>query len=145
MKAEIECIRDFIILHCHVTRRADSAYWNACREMEIPETLAHKLRLFESSGRIFRDNNELFSEPSRTAVMVGQGIVPNTYHPFVDNLSDAELQDLLVGVRVGIARLVARQRCIAPTWICIAQPPAVTRHRPQALRRRGQERSRPAA
>lgn len=109
VKAEIEHIRDFIILHYHVTRRSDSPYWNACREMEIPGTLAHKLRLFASSGRIFRDDNELFSEPSWTAVMVGQGILPATYHPFADTMSEPELKELMTGLRAGIAQLVARQ------------------------------------
>jgi tryptophan halogenase len=109
VKTEIEHIRDFIILHYHVTRRADTPYWNECREMQIPDTLAHKLNLFESGGKIFRDDNELFSEPSWTAVMVGQGIVPGTYHPFADNMSDGELRDLMARVRAGIAQLVARQ------------------------------------
>jgi tryptophan halogenase len=109
VKTEIEHIRDFIILHYHVTRRADTPYWNECREMRVPDTLAHKLTLFQSGGKIFRDNNELFSEPSWTAVMVGQGIVPGTYHPFADNMSDGELRDLMARVRAGIAQLVARQ------------------------------------
>ena len=109
VKTEIEQIRDFIILHYHVTRRADTAYWNECREMRVPDTLAHKLSLFKSGGKIFRDNNELFSEPSWIAVMVGQGIVPETYHPFADSMSGGELKDLMARVRTGIAQLVARQ------------------------------------
>jgi tryptophan halogenase len=109
VRAEIEHIRDFIILHYHATRRADSAYWKDCRDMQVPATLTHKLQLFASSGKIFRDDNELFSEPSWTAVMVGQGIVPATYHPFVDNLGDDELRNLMARVRAGIAQLVARQ------------------------------------
>jgi len=109
VKTEIEQIRDFIILHYHVTKRADTEYWNECREMEVPDTLAHKLRLARSNGRIFRDNNELFSEPSWAAVMFGQGIEPKGYHPFVDNLGAKELQDLLMGVKKSIAKLVSMQ------------------------------------
>jgi tryptophan 7-halogenase len=109
VKTEIEHIRDFIILHYHATQRFDTPYWNECREMRVPDTLAHKLELFGSSGKIFRDNNELFSEPSWIAVMVGQGIVPRTYHPFADNLGDGELKDLVARVTAGIAQLVAQQ------------------------------------
>jgi tryptophan halogenase len=109
VKAEIEHIRDFIILHYHLTRRADTPYWNACREMQVPETLAHKLSLFGSGGKIFRDDNELFSEPSWIAVMVGQGLVPRSYHPFADGMGDDELKGLMSRVRAGIAQLVARQ------------------------------------
>jgi len=109
VKAEIEHIRDFIILHYHLTRRTDSPYWNECREMQVPDTLRHKLALFGSSGKVFRDDNELFSEPSWIAVMVGQGLVPQSYHPFVDNLDQAELKALMARVRGAIGQLAARQ------------------------------------
>ena len=109
VRDEIEHIRDFIILHYHVTNRADTPYWNECREMQIPDTLAHKIELFRTGGKIFRDNNELFSEPSWIAVLVGQGIVPASYHPFVDNVGDEDLKKLTAGVRAAIAGLVERQ------------------------------------
>ena len=109
VKAEIEHIRDFIILHYHVTQRGDTQFWTDCREMDIPETLAHKLRLFRAGGKIFRDNNELFSEVSWVAVMAGQGMRPATWHPFVDNMSDQELKGLMTHVRSSISRLVGQQ------------------------------------
>lgn len=77
--------------------------------MQVPDTLRHKLALFGSSGKIFRDDNELFSEPSWIAVMVGQGLVPRAYHAFVDNLGEADLQALMTRVRGSIGQLVARQ------------------------------------
>ena len=104
---EIEQIRDFIILHYKVTRRADSEYWNACREMDVPEHLAHKIALFESNARAVRDNNEMFRERSWAAVMLGQGIVPRGYHPFVDNLNDEQLRGLMNEVKSNVARIVA--------------------------------------
>lgn len=109
VKQEIEYIRDFIIAHYHVTQRSDTAYWNDCREMEIPETLAHKLRLFRAGGKIFRDNNELFSQPSWVAVLIGQGLLPEGYHPFVNSTSDQELRELMARVRAGIKKLVGAQ------------------------------------
>ena len=104
---EIEQIRDFIILHYKVTRRADSEYWNACREMGVPEHLAHKIELFECNARAVRDNNEMFRERSWAAVMLGQGIEPRGYHPFVDNLSDEQLRALMIEVRSNVAQIVA--------------------------------------
>ncbi|MGI9237588.1 MAG: tryptophan halogenase family protein, partial [Woeseiaceae bacterium] len=109
VRTEIEYIRDFIIAHYHVTQRADTPYWNACRDMSIPESLAHKLQLFKVGGKIFRDNNELFSEPSWVAVLVGQGLVPEAYHPFVDNMSDKEITDLMARVKTSISQLVRQQ------------------------------------
>ena len=109
VKTEIEYIRDFVIAHYHVTQRADSPYWNECRQMQIPATLAQKLALFQSGGKIFRDNNELFSEPSWTAVLVGQGMQPTHYHPFVDTMSEQDLKNLMARVRTAISQLVAQQ------------------------------------
>jgi len=109
VSTEIEYIRDFIIAHYHVTQRADSTYWKDRREMQIPDSLAHKLRLFKAGGKIFRDNNELFSETSWVAVLIGQGLVPGSYHPFVDNMSDQQLDGLMASVRSAIAQLVNLQ------------------------------------
>ena len=104
--AEIENIRNFIILHYKVNQRSDSQYWIDCREMAIPEHLAHKIALFESNARVVRENNEMFRECSWAAVMLGQGIDPRGYHPFVDNLSDKQLHTLMAEVRTNVNRIV---------------------------------------
>src|SRR3546814_14355717 len=64
MKDLAEDIRDFVILHFHATRRDDSPFWDYCRTMEPPDSLARKIALFREKGRVFRDNFELFSTPS---------------------------------------------------------------------------------
>ena len=105
---EIEQIRDFIILHYKVTQRRDSKYWVDCSEMSVPESLAHKIALFESNARAVRDNSEMFRERSWAAVMLGQGIEPRGYHPFVDNLSDAQLKALTAEIKSNVANIVAK-------------------------------------
>jgi tryptophan halogenase len=42
MDFEIQNIRDFIVLHYHVTNREDTRFWRHCRNMRIPETLQHR-------------------------------------------------------------------------------------------------------
>lgn len=108
-KWEIDFIRDFIILHYHATHRTDSQYWRDCREMSVPETLAHRLRLFESSGRVFRELGELFSENSWIAVMLGQGVIPGDYHPYADKATDKQLRDYLRNIRSSIQQAVSQQ------------------------------------
>ena len=39
MDAEFRFIRDFIIMHYHVTERTDTEFWRRCREMEVPDDL----------------------------------------------------------------------------------------------------------
>jgi len=96
---EYEQIRDFIILHYHVQQRTDSDFWQYLRNMDIPATLQHKIQLFKESGRLFRDQNDLFLDASWLQVMVGQGIEPQDYHPIANNLSEAQLMDMLTRLK----------------------------------------------
>jgi tryptophan halogenase len=105
---DIETIRDFIILHYCVTNRKDTPFWRYCRNMEIPETLAHRIRLFKETGRVFRLHNELFAENSWLQVMLGQGIVPDQYHPVVDVMDAEELDRFLKDVKSNVDTTVAQ-------------------------------------
>jgi len=91
MDTEFRFIRDFIIMHYHVTERTDTAFWRRCREMDIPASLQHRLNLFADTGRVFEGEGDIFRENSWTQVMLGQGIVPKSYHPIVDMMGDQEL------------------------------------------------------
>jgi tryptophan halogenase len=95
MDSEFRFIRDFIILHYHVTERTDSEFWRRCRDMEIPDTLQHRLDLFRDTGRVFDSVGDIFAENSWIQVMMGQGIEPKSYHPIVDMMSDQELQKFM--------------------------------------------------
>ena len=105
-QAEYENIRDFLVLHYKLTARDDSAFWNYCRSMPIPEGLQHKMELFHSNGRIYPKKDELFAETSWLQVMVGQGIQPKAYHPFADLRSAAEVAAYVGNVEHVIAKCV---------------------------------------
>ncbi|VUD59683.1 Flavin-dependent tryptophan halogenase PrnA [Thalassocella blandensis] len=94
-KKDVDYIRDFIILHYCVTERDDSQFWRYCKNMSVPDTLKHRLSLFEETGRIFRGEDELFASESWIQVMMGQGLIPKTYHPIVDLMPRQELQQFL--------------------------------------------------
>ena len=51
--AEYEYIRDFIILHYHANNRVGDPFWDACRNMSIPDSLRHKIELFRETAGIF--------------------------------------------------------------------------------------------
>jgi len=88
---EFERIRDFIVLHYKATRRDDTPFWRQCRTMDVPAELQGVIDLFRDSGRFFRNASEMFAEISWVQVMIGQGIVPQGWHPLVDNVPDAEV------------------------------------------------------
>jgi tryptophan 7-halogenase len=105
-QVEYERIRDFLILHYKATARDDSEFWNYCRTMPIPDTLQRKIDLFRSNGRVFRDLQELFAEPSWLQVMIGQRILPQGYHPFADLRSEDEVEAYVRSVAEVIAKCV---------------------------------------
>jgi tryptophan halogenase len=84
--AEFERVRDFIILHYKATQRDDAPLWRQCRDMQIPESLAWRMRLFAASGRVAFEENELFVESNWLSVLHGQGIAPRRHDPLADLL-----------------------------------------------------------
>lgn len=99
-------IRDFLVLHYIASQRDDSPYWNYCRNIELPSGLVEKIAMFRSSGRVFREHNEFFTEPSWLAVLVGQGIPAGGYHPVANMLPEEETLKRLASIRQTIAQTV---------------------------------------
>lgn len=91
---EWEAIRDFLILHYHCNERSEP-FWRACASMEIPDRLANRIALFEESGRIFREHEELFTEVGWMQVLLGQGVTPSSHHPVAGGLDPAKLAELM--------------------------------------------------
>jgi len=123
--AEIQHVRDFVVLHFHATDRRDTPYWRDCSAMEVPATLRHRIELFRETGRVFHVPNELFAENSWIQVMMGQGIMPKRHHPIADVMSDAELARFLQGIRDNVDD-TARQLPAHMDYIrsyCPGQPP----------------------
>lgn len=102
-KFDLEHIRDFIILHYCVTERTDSPFWNHCRTMSLPDSLAHRIKLFKETGRMFREGNELFDD-SWLQVMIGQGLMPSSHNPLVDTMSRDELTVFLLKIKDTISK-----------------------------------------
>ncbi|SOB87406.1 tryptophan halogenase [Sphingomonas guangdongensis] len=119
---EYEEIRDFLILHYHATERTDSAFWDYCRTMPIPDRLAEKMRVYRAHGRVFRENEELFNDTSWFAVMWGQLMRPRGYDPVADamglDLTRDRLAEIAAVMRNSVDympdhRAYIRQHCAA--------------------------------
>jgi len=121
---EFDRIRNFIILHYHATKREDSEFWRYCKNMDIPSDLQHRVELFRQTGLLPLHEKELFQTDSWTQVMLGQHIVPETYHPIVDAMETAELKHFLDGleakVRSEVVRMPSHQNFI--NQYCKAEP-----------------------
>ena len=99
-RAELDDIRDFLILHYTATERDDTPFWRHCRAIRKPDSLQQRWDLYENNGSIVVAAFDLFKEASWFALFAGQGVKARAYHPFADIPSDPELQrrlDLMAG------------------------------------------------
>ncbi|MDJ0656808.1 MAG: tryptophan 7-halogenase [Xanthomonadales bacterium] len=104
MNNKFEQVRDLLILHYKQIFRDDTPFWNYTRNMEIPEELAHRMALFKHRGVVAVEQSELFSEPSWLAVLLGQGLVPDSYDPRANVVALDELTRRMTQIRSMIAQ-----------------------------------------
>jgi tryptophan halogenase len=104
---ELEGIRDFIILHYHLNQR-DEAFWKRCREMAIPETLAHRIELFREGAGAYQASDELFRVDSWVQVMLGQRLEPRGHHAMGRLMQPEQLRDALALLKANIDTAVGQ-------------------------------------
>jgi tryptophan halogenase len=103
---EFETIRDFLILHYHLTERDDTPFWRHVRTMDVPASLTRRMNLYRSRGRIFREAGELFAEVAWLQVFEGQGLKPAQAHPLAALIDEDETAAYLASVEGVIAQCV---------------------------------------
>ena len=54
VRTEAEQVRDFIILHYHVTEREDAPFWREYRNLQVPESLARRINMFRERAHAFQ-------------------------------------------------------------------------------------------
>ena len=104
----MERIRDFIILHYHANQRDGEPFWDGLRAMEVPEALRHKIDQFRSSARVTASFDELFDARAWIQVLIGQDVMPESYHPIADLLPEPRLKEFLDGLERSHVEEVSR-------------------------------------
>ena len=104
LRSEAEHIRDFIVLHYRLNARHGEPFWDYLRTMPIPDSLTQRMALFEMSGRVFKPQDDVFSENSWVQVMLGQGLKPKGYHNIADAMSSQQLRGYLGNISTTIAK-----------------------------------------
>jgi tryptophan 7-halogenase len=66
--------------------------------------LAQRMALFENSGRVFKPQDDVFSENSWVQVMLGQGLKPKSYHNIADAMSSQQLSAYLASTAEQVAK-----------------------------------------
>lgn len=104
LAADMDNIKDFLILHYHATCGKSEPLWAHCRHMPLPDTLVEREAQWRRSGRLMIGPDELFRDASWLAVLNGQGIEANGYNPLADALDPADNQAQLRRIAEVIAR-----------------------------------------
>jgi tryptophan 7-halogenase len=104
LAADMDNIKDFLILHYHATEDRDDPLWAHCRAMRVPDTLTDRIAYYRGSGRLVIEADELFRDASWLAVLNGQGIVAQDYHPAADAINSATNLAQLRQIAAVIAR-----------------------------------------
>lgn len=99
---EYERIRDFIIAHYCRSRRSEPL-WRHVAAIELPETLTHKLALWDAAASVPLYEQESHQEPSWVSILLGQAVIPQSYNPRANAPPLADLDKLLAQRRAALA------------------------------------------
>ena len=107
---EAERVRDFIVLHYHLTQRDDAPLWRYCRSMAIPDSLRDRIDLYRHTGRIRPRAGELFTDLSWFYIFEGLGLRPESYDPLLDVVPIPKLREILASMANSTAAIAKAAR-----------------------------------
>ncbi|WP_445190978.1 tryptophan halogenase family protein [Sphingomonas sp. Tas61C01] len=105
-RQDLEGVRDFIILHYHLNQRPEP-FWQRCREMTIPDTLAERIALFREAAHAYQAGEDLFRVDSWVQVMLGQRLQPQGHHHLARILGRERLGQALADIKRNHDRTLA--------------------------------------
>jgi tryptophan halogenase len=110
-------VRDFLVLHYAANQRYGEALWDHVRTMPIPDSLAHKISLFEARAWTPNYKYGLFSRDSWLSVLIGQGVTPRGYDRLADGLSledlETRMRDLQARIETNVAAMSSHAAFVA--------------------------------
>jgi tryptophan halogenase len=100
---ESERVRDFIVLHYHLTQRDDAPLWAYCQSMALPDSLVQRIEFYRRTGRIRIKAGELFTDLSWFYIFEGMGVRPDNYDPLLDIVTVSQLSEIMVSMAAATA------------------------------------------
>jgi tryptophan halogenase len=109
VRSAFERVRDFqsayYTLNCYV----DSTFWTQARQAAISPELAHTIATFRARGEVAPWEDETFSADSWQALLVGLGVVPDSYPPAIDRTRAEDVKAQFRGMLGLVKDQVLRQ------------------------------------
>ncbi|MDB5451393.1 MAG: tryptophan halogenase [Phenylobacterium sp.] len=91
-QSAFERIRDFQSAFYVLNRYGDAEFWDAARRAQASPELTHKIETFAARGEATLLEDETFLIDSWRALFVGQGLIPGSHIPIIDQTSPDEVK-----------------------------------------------------
>jgi len=109
LRAAFERIRDFQSAH-YVLNRYGGSFWERARLTPVSRDLLRKIGVFRARGDVVQYEDESFSIDDWQALLLGHGVLPETWDPAVDRTPPEHLKEELRRILGFIRRKVEEQR-----------------------------------
>jgi tryptophan halogenase len=104
--AELERVRDYVILHYRVAGR-DEPYWKQAASAAPPDSLAQRIAQYRATGRVIVGRDELFTDLDWFWIFEGMGVTPRDYDPLIDSVDFEQVKRLMLAINQKISADVA--------------------------------------
>jgi tryptophan halogenase len=101
---QFERVRDFAALHYALAGREDSSFWRERRQVQLPESLDYRLRLFRNGGRLAAFDDEVHDESDWISILLGMGVWPGRADPLTLGMIPEQ-----IAARIDRMRQIMRQ------------------------------------
>ena len=109
LQAAFERIRDFQSAH-YVLNRYGGAFWARARLTPVSRDLMRKIGVFRARGNVVHYEDESFSIDDWQALLLGHGVMPETWDPAADRTPPELVKEELRRILGFIRRKVEEQR-----------------------------------
>ncbi len=105
--AEIECARDYAIAHYKLNAKSGEPFWDECRNMSIPDSLAYRIDVYKNCGRIVMLDGEMMSVMNWLMLFDAAGIQPKQYDVITRSIPVELINEHLSSIRQTLLTTVA--------------------------------------
>ena len=102
LAAELDRIRDYLVLHYQLAQR-DEPFWKQAASAAPPELLAQRIAQYRATGRIVIGRDELFTDLDLFWIFEGMGVTPRDYDPLVDSVDFEQVKRAMLAISQKVA------------------------------------------
>jgi tryptophan 6-halogenase len=98
----IDGVREFLTLHYYASDRVDTPFWRATKEVELPDSLRERFRIW--SARLPGERNIYphfhgFESYSWSVMLLGLNRPPASHLPILDSMDESQARKMFQGIR----------------------------------------------